>query len=105
MTETRLGLESSAAFAATTPHHRSVVFAVAAFVFFLVAGGLLLMEIIAGITTLFERERRVAELPARTGYWGLVTSVMTGPAPKVFRARALVILAVSGVVALVALIV
>lgn len=91
--------------ASANPHHRSVVFAVAAVIFIFMAGGLVMIEIIAALSTRAENERKAVGQPPRTGYWGLVASAMTGPAPKVLRKRALLVMAVSGVIALVALIV
>lgn len=91
--------------ATAAPHHRSLVFAIAAFVFILTAAGLVFMEIVAGLATRAENQRKAVGNPPRTGYWGLVASVMTGPAPKVFRRRAAFILAVSAVVAAVGLLV
>ena len=91
--------------ATAAPHHRSVVFAIGAFVFILTIAGLVFMEIVAGLSTRAENQRKAVGNPPRTGYWGLVASVMTGPAPKVFRRRAVFILAVSAVVAAVGLLV
>jgi hypothetical protein len=91
--------------AAAASHHRSAVFAIAAFVFILMAAGLVLMEIVAALCTRAEGQRKAAGNPPWSGYWGLVVSAMTGPAPKVFRRRAVIVLAVSAVVAVVGLLV
>ena len=74
--------------------------------FILVAGGLLLMEVLdavalQGLRT--DANRQEAHRGPAT--LGLAASVLAGPGPKVFRKRALMLMTVSGVIALVALIV
>ena len=52
-----------------------------------------------------EIEREHAGRPPLTGYFGVVSSMMAGPAPKVFRRRALTVMVACAFVALVALLV
>lgn len=85
--------------------HHNLVFAIAGTVFVLMAGGLVLMEVLRLAFKSSEIERKHAGRPPLTGYFGLVSSMYAGPAPKVFRRRALTVMLVSALVALVALLV
>ena len=100
-------LRAGSAYVATAQPHttRVLIFAIAATVFVLVAGGLVLMEVLTRLSAWVDHGRESAGLAPQTGYWGLVSSVLAGPAPKVLRKRALIVMAVSGTIALVALIV
>jgi hypothetical protein len=89
--------------ATAAPHHRNLVFALAAFVFILTAGGLVLLEILRLAFKSSEIEREHAGRPPLAGYFGLVSSVMAGPAPKAYRRLAMYVMGVSAVVGLVAL--
>jgi hypothetical protein len=99
-------LRAASAYVATAdPHRRSLVFAIAATVFVLMAGGLVLMEVLTRWSARADHGRKSAGHSPRTGYLGLVSSVLAGPSPKVFKKRALMLMAVSEIIALVALMV
>jgi hypothetical protein len=82
-----------------------VVFAIAGTAFILMAGALVFMDVLRLAFKSSEVEREHDGRSPLTGYFGLVSSVMAGPAPKVFRRRALAVMVVCAVVALVALLV
>jgi uncharacterized membrane protein len=79
-----------------------VVFAIAGTAFILMTAALVFMEVLRLAFKSSETERKHDGRSPLTGYFGLVSSVMAGPAPKVFRSRALTVMVVSAVVALVA---
>jgi hypothetical protein len=84
-------------------HRHNVVFGVAATVFILVALGFLLMESVAWVSRRDVQLRKGEGRPPRSGYFGLVSDVMTGPPMKGYRKMALTVMAVSGIVGLAAL--
>jgi hypothetical protein len=101
-----LGVSStSLLLASTEPHRRNLVFAIAAVVFIFMAAGLLLIEVLVWWSAITAKGRRAAGESPRSGYLGHVSAVLAGPAPKVLRKRAFVVMAVSGVVAVVAFII
>jgi hypothetical protein len=83
--------------------HHNLVLAVSEAVFILTAAGLLFVEVLTRLSGRTDQERQPAGLSHRNGYTGLVSSVLAGPAPKVLRRRALIMLTVSGIIAVVAL--